>query len=664
MIGSWAARLHPDDRDRVFTALRAHLERREPYDIEYRMFTKSNDCRWYAARGQAVWDDAGRPTRMAGSFCDVTERQRADRALRESERRLAAILDNSPSLIFLKDPQSRYLLVNREFERVFHVQRDEIVGKTDVEIFPKEQAEAFIANDRAVLRSGRPMTFEEIARHDNGLHTSLVAKFPLKDHEGRIYALGGIVTDITERQRMESTLRLSQFMVEHAMDAIYLVAQDAKILGANKAASAMLGYSEAELCAMTVHDVNPDFPAALWPAFWADTKRRGALSFESRHRTKDGRSIPIEINVNYLSYDGQDYHCAFVRDITERKKAEAQNLRQARLLDLIFTHSLDCVVLLDARYNFIRVSESYARACQRDLSDFSGRNHFDLYPSPLKDEFDEAIRKRCVYSEAARPFTFPDHPEWGTTYWNLGLVPILDAAGEIELLLFTLRDVTEHTQAEMELRENEQRLRALLDEREQLARDLHDHIIQDLYAVGMTLEDCADRVHENPLAARASLAQAVASLNTAIDDVRGYISHERAAPMTPAALTAFLRSLAAESVSSEFAGFVFHGDAEAATGLPSDTLDELALIAREAVSNCLRHARARQGTMTLHREGAWVRLSIEDDGIGFDLRGATPKGLGLHNMEVRAKRIGGRLTVVSAPGRGTRVSVEVPGESR
>jgi PAS domain S-box-containing protein len=81
VIGSWSSRLHPEDRDRVFDGLRAHLERKVPYDIEYRMYTKYGECRWFAARGQAVWDEAGRPIRMSGSFSDITVRKRAEQRL-------------------------------------------------------------------------------------------------------------------------------------------------------------------------------------------------------------------------------------------------------------------------------------------------------------------------------------------------------------------------------------------------------------------------------------------------------------------------------------------------------------------------------------------------------------------------------------------------------
>jgi len=142
---------------------------------------------------------------------------------------------------------------------------------------------------------------------------------------------------------------------------------------------------------------------------------------------------------------------AISADITERKSKERQLKYQANLLDLIFTNSLDSIVLLDKDYNFIKVSESYAKACNRDISEFEGKNHFELYPSSLKDEFDEAKTNKILYRKNARPFVFPDHPEWGVTYWDLALVPILTEQNEISLFLFTLKNATEQIITKQEI---------------------------------------------------------------------------------------------------------------------------------------------------------------------------------------------------------------------
>ncbi len=136
-----------------------------------------------------------------------TKRKQAEDALQESEKRLQAILDNSPTLIFLKDAEGRYLQINRQFERSLNLTREQILGHTDAEVFPPEEAAVFRANDRKVLEADRMLKFEVIAQYYDGPHTSIVYKFPLHDDAGMVYAVGGIATDITERKLMEEALQ-------------------------------------------------------------------------------------------------------------------------------------------------------------------------------------------------------------------------------------------------------------------------------------------------------------------------------------------------------------------------------------------------------------------------------------------------------------------------
>ncbi|HSL02046.1 MAG TPA: PAS domain-containing protein [Nitrospiraceae bacterium] len=206
VLESWASRLHPDDVDRVFAALTAHIERRDPYDVEYRLLTKAGEYGWFRARGQAIRDEAGRMTRMAGSLQCVTDRKRAEHALRRSQQLLRDVADNTTAVIYVKDTEGRFLFTNRRFEQLFHLTTEQIVGHTNHEIFPREIADAFRANDLQVLQRNSTVEYEEQAPHEDGLHTYLSIKFPLCDHTGTPYATCGISTDITERKRLEDAL--------------------------------------------------------------------------------------------------------------------------------------------------------------------------------------------------------------------------------------------------------------------------------------------------------------------------------------------------------------------------------------------------------------------------------------------------------------------------
>ena len=136
-------------------------------------------------------------------LAEIGGRQRAEEALRASEQRLQDILDNTTAVIFVKDLELRYILVNREYERRFRVQRDQIRGKTDFDIHPHDVAETVRANDRHVIETGAPVQFEEVVPMAEGERHYVVVKFLLCDRMEKPYAVCGIATDITAWKRAE-----------------------------------------------------------------------------------------------------------------------------------------------------------------------------------------------------------------------------------------------------------------------------------------------------------------------------------------------------------------------------------------------------------------------------------------------------------------------------
>jgi PAS domain S-box-containing protein len=120
-----------------------------------------------------------------------------------SEDQLLALIDNIAAVMYMRDLDGRYMLVNREYERLFHLHRDAIVGLTDHDLFSAEIADEFRANDLQAVLSGGPVQVEEVAPGENGLHTYITVKFPLLDSAGHAYAVGGISTDVTDRKRAE-----------------------------------------------------------------------------------------------------------------------------------------------------------------------------------------------------------------------------------------------------------------------------------------------------------------------------------------------------------------------------------------------------------------------------------------------------------------------------
>jgi PAS domain S-box-containing protein len=138
-------------------------------------------------------------------------------ALDQNRQLLQAIINNSNAVIYVKDLEGRYLLINRRFEELFHFDREEIVGKNDYEIFPGKTADDFRAVDQRVLAAGTVLEVEEVAPHDDGPHTYISIKSPLSDTKGVPYAVCGISTDITRRKRDENEIRRLNAELEQKM---------------------------------------------------------------------------------------------------------------------------------------------------------------------------------------------------------------------------------------------------------------------------------------------------------------------------------------------------------------------------------------------------------------------------------------------------------------
>ena len=122
----------------------------------------------------------------------------------------------------------------------------------------------------------------------------------------------------------DQTLELAEFTIEHSGDAIIFHDCRGVILNANKAACRHLDYSEKEFIGLTIQDINPDSNKETWQTFWTEIKKAKTLAFEARHRSRGGTVIPVDITVNYLEFDKQEYAVAFIRDITCRKKIEEE----------------------------------------------------------------------------------------------------------------------------------------------------------------------------------------------------------------------------------------------------------------------------------------------------------------------------------------------------
>ncbi len=208
------------------------------------------------------------------------------------------------------------------------------------------------------------------------------------------------------------------------------------------------------------------------------------------------------------------------------------------------------------------------------------------------------------------------------------------------------------------LRASEQRLSALLEDRGRIGRDLHDCVLQSLYAIGLNLEQSRRLTLNVSRASRSSGDRVVAQLNNLIQDIRRMIHGLEYGSVEEFDLASELRVLVGTYAQVGNLQIITKLRPAALEILTGEEEREILNIVREALSNCVRHAHASQATVTLQMRGSRVRLVIGDDGVGFDSNKHQFAGYGLANMNARARKLGGTLRIRSKMGRGTHIIAE------
>lgn len=266
------------------------------------------------------------------SVYDITERTEADQALRASEARYRQLFEDNPLPAFIFDMETLKVLdANKAALRQYGYDRKEFLSLSVVDLRPDEAL--------GELMRGISLSDEEVQK---------VPSFRHKRKDGTVFevivsahsmALNGrrcrliLAMDITERKRTEEALQFTQFAVDNAVDAAYWTTPDGRLFYVNNAACHSLGYTSQELLAMSIHDIDTNVSAEQWPDYWNRLKDQKRLVMTTSQRTKEGKTLPVEITAHYVEYGQREFNCAFARNIAERLLAEEEkNKLQVQLL--------------------------------------------------------------------------------------------------------------------------------------------------------------------------------------------------------------------------------------------------------------------------------------------------------------------------------------------
>jgi PAS domain S-box-containing protein len=540
MLGIWP---NPQDWDMLITRLQTAGPMRNE---EMTFSTKSGDLRHVLVSSDLVEMNGKKCLITVGN--DITERIRAEEALREQHALLSAIMNTTMDIIFVKDLQGHYLHMNPAGARVVGLSPQEIVGKDDNAIWPADLAACCNATDRQILATGSAQTMEESTLANGKRITYLTTKAPYRDAAGHMIGIIGVAHDISQIKQSEEDLRRSHAFIRQIIDT------------------------------------DPNFIFA---------------------KDREGRFTLVNKAV-------ADVYGTTVDHLTGKTDADFNSNTR----ELEFFRKQDLEVLNSLREQFI---------AEEMITDAAG------------------------------------HTRWLQTVKR----PIMDETGRATMVLGASTDITERKRMEEALRQRERDLRTALDERERISQDLHDGILQSLYAVGLGLEACKPLMtQQHYKKAAASMDRAIGHLNHVMSEVRNFIAGLESQILQGSTFPMALRTMVLTLTADHPIPCTLTIDESLANTFSTEQALHLLNVVREALSNSLRHAEATKTTVSLKSLSRSIRLTIADDGRGFNPASLRGTGHGLTNMEARVRKIGGRFAIRSVPQRGTRITIDLPKESR
>lgn len=387
---------------------------------------------------------------------EVEQRKKAQESLQESNSVLQATLESTQDGVLVIGENGQISLHNKRFSEIWSIPEDLLIkGEdrlivdyvlpqlVDPEQFTAKINELYLSSDTSL----------DILHFKNG---QILERFscPLQKQSretGRVW----FFRDITERIQREESLRITQFSFDRAAVGIYRVRSDGKILEVNDKAAEILGYTKEEMSRLFIFDIDPLVDRENWEPLWKTLNEQNGLdSFETIHRSKDGRDTPVEINSNLLEYGGQQYSIAFTLDISERKRAEEELRKLRNYLSNIINSMPSSLVGVDEKGNITQWNRTVEKVTGIPADKAQGRSFSDILPwmaSEVKN-ISKSIRSQQVIHDRKRSRLQGD----GTLYEDVTIYPLV--TNGVEGAVIRIDDVTDKVRLEEMMIQSEKML--------------------------------------------------------------------------------------------------------------------------------------------------------------------------------------------------------------
>jgi PAS domain S-box-containing protein len=585
--------------------------------------------------------------------------------LATSEARYRFLVQSSPDLIWSADADGRFTFLSDRSSQFFGHRPDELVGRHWAPVVHPSSLEEANRRWAGVLANpSEPQHVRLTLIGPGGTpFESELSTIAMVGPTGAVEGALGSIRDISEQQRLERELRDSEaryrYLVQSSPDCIWLTDHEGRFTFWNENVEGLLGRSSHELVGMHFSEIVAAESLSAAGTTWQRLQEEPGLVIRTRIvlTAADGGEVPADVSAVAIFEDGRfaGSH-GTLRDLRGRERLERELRESEARYRFLVQSSPDIVWEVDADGRFTFASDA-ASATGWAPDELVGRHFSDVvHPSTLGEaaaRWEDLLREPTLVHQARFSLLHRDGGEIPVENFSTGII----RNGRFVGAHGSARNLSERLRMERDLRRQAAEL-AASSERAHLARELHDSVTQALFSMTLVSRSVEMQVRTDPEAALETLGQLRELQREALAEMRSLVFELRPGSIERDGLDQALRTHVAALESR--LGLPIVIDVELPERLPIEVEEALYRIAQEALHNVVKHASARQVRLGVGRTRSGARLIVEDDGRGFDPASVPAGHLGLTGMQARAERLGGRFTVRSAAGGGTRVEVIVP----
>ncbi len=684
--------VHPDDRDRFLTSTEPlRTTANSAIDREYRIVRRDGGIVWLREVTHNICDRSGKPILVQGLAHDITKRKLAEEALHESQERYRALAESSADVIYILDESGTLLYGNRTAAAYMRTTPEELVGKTQKDLFPPAEAELHLQRIRTVFETGEMGEMDQhyvIKGQDVWLN---VRSIPLRDEHGRVRSVMGVCRNITawkqaelglkrsrdeleERVRQRTaelasanqTLHMFKLFVENAGQGFGMANLDGQITYWNPTLCRMYGETHPEnVVGKHIADYYPqDYlelrQTVILPALMHDGQWQGELTLHAR----DGRATPVLQNAFLIRDErGEPFRlAAVITDFTELKRAEEALRRSHDELHAIYEGMTDGLLMADVQtHRFVRANRAICRMLGYARGELLSLSVEDIHPETalphVERQFQDLVEGKLPTSDELPVLRKDGSILYAVISTNLATY------NDRSCLVGFFHDVTERRRAQEALEREQRTLKHLLQssdhERQLIAYEIHDGLAQQLAGAIMQFQ-VYDHVKGTKPADAASAFQAgMTMLQQSHFETRRLISGVRPPILDEEGIVAAVSHLVNEErrKNGPKIEYLSHVEFDRLTPILENAVYR---IVQEALANACQHSQSKKVRVELEQSGDSLRIQVRDYGVGFRLDEIKGDRFGLEGICERARLLGGKADIQSEKGKGTRIEVELP----